>query len=88
MDEQVHNSDSAAELLAEWRAAERRLAELPFGTPDWHRARLEVDDLAQRYQQLLADREDIARALAGGVVRGPESHRLRPSGSVTHAGRD
>jgi PAS domain S-box-containing protein len=43
---------SVGDVLREWRAAERSLAELSPGTPDWERTRSEIDMLRGRYQEL------------------------------------
>jgi PAS domain-containing protein len=48
-------------VMREWRAAERKLAELVPGTPAWARTRGEIDLLRDRYQELfrsLAHREE------------------------------
>jgi hypothetical protein len=45
---------SLGEVLREWRAAERVLAELVPGTPEWTRALGEVELLRSRYQQVLS----------------------------------
>lgn len=39
-------------VLREWRAAERRLAELVEGTPEWKRTLGEIELLRGRYQEL------------------------------------
>ncbi len=39
-------------VLSEWRAAERNLAELVPGTPEWRRTLGEVELLRDRYQEL------------------------------------
>lgn len=51
-----HESDQphplgVGDLLREWRAAERRLAEVDPGSDAWARLRAEVDHLRARYQE-------------------------------------
>jgi PAS domain-containing protein len=43
---------TVGEVLREWRAAERELAELAPGTQDWARTLLEIELLRSRYQEL------------------------------------
>lgn len=43
---------SVGDVLREWRAAERGLAELTPGTPAWDRRQAEIEILRGRYQQL------------------------------------
>ncbi len=43
---------SAGQVLAEWRAAERRLAEIPEGTAEWRSVHHEIDTFRSRYQEL------------------------------------
>ena len=43
---------TVGEVLREWRVAERVLAELAPGTPEWARTRIEIDLLRGRYQEL------------------------------------
>jgi PAS domain-containing protein len=43
---------SVDRVLREWRAAERELAELRPGTPEWARTLSEIDILRGRYQEL------------------------------------
>jgi PAS domain S-box-containing protein len=43
---------TVGDVLREWRVAERVLAELPPGTPEWARTRSEIDLLRGRYQEL------------------------------------
>jgi hypothetical protein len=42
------------DVLREWRAAERSLAELTPDTPHWERTLSEIDMLRGRYQELSA----------------------------------
>ena len=43
---------TVSDVLREWRAAERELAELSPGTPEWARTLSEIDLLRGRYQKL------------------------------------
>jgi len=43
---------SVGDVLREWRAAERELAELEPGTSAWARTSREIDMLRDRYQEL------------------------------------
>jgi len=43
---------TVGDVLQEWRAAERELAELVPGTPDWARTSSEIQSLRDRYQEL------------------------------------
>jgi PAS domain S-box-containing protein len=45
----VHTAD---EVLRQWRAAERALAELPPGSPEWARTMLEIESLRRQYQEV------------------------------------
>ena len=59
---------SPEQILAEWRVAVARVADLDESSAAWHRARLEVQDLSRAYRQALergdgdgdAEREDAA----------------------------
>jgi hypothetical protein len=55
--------ETAAALLAEWRAAERRRDALMPGTLEHERAAAECDLLAQRYQERVADHAEDRRDL-------------------------
>ena len=55
---------SAADVLADWRDAERRIDGEPSGTPAWHRARLEVAALAEEYHAVIAELATDAHDLA------------------------
>jgi len=48
----------AADALAAWRDAERRMSQLPADSPDWQKACLEAELAKQRYQEAF----DSARA--------------------------
>jgi PAS domain S-box-containing protein len=48
---------TVGEVLREWRAAERVLAELAPGTPEWTRTQGEVEMLRGRYQRLFGAAE-------------------------------
>jgi PAS domain S-box-containing protein len=43
---------TAGQVLAEWRAAERRMIEIPPDSDEWHRAQAEIDTFRKRYQEL------------------------------------
>ena len=43
-------------LLAEWRAAERRMVEIPPETAEWHAAQSELEAFRTRYQDLFKAR--------------------------------
>jgi PAS domain S-box-containing protein len=43
---------TVGDVLREWRAAERALAELAPGTPEWTRTASEIEMLRARYQEL------------------------------------
>jgi PAS domain-containing protein len=43
---------TVGDVLREWRAAERELAELTPGTPEWTRTLSEIDMLRGKYQEL------------------------------------
>jgi hypothetical protein len=62
MDDGRSGSPTTGDLLAQSREAERQLDELDEGTPEWHRARLAVDDLARQYHQHV---DDLAAELRG-----------------------
>jgi PAS domain S-box-containing protein len=47
---------TAGQVLAEWRAAERRMIEIPPDSPEWHDAQAEIDAFRQRYQELFKRR--------------------------------
>jgi hypothetical protein len=83
MAEDAASDDRAPrDVLAEWRSAERELGELGPGSPEWHRGRLRVEELAAEYQARMADRDDIARDLASWDLTGeaetePAAERLQ-----------
>ena len=52
------------QVLAQWREAERLLAELDRDTADYIRVRDEVDALAHEYRGLVDDRQSVADELA------------------------
>ena len=56
---------SPADVLAQWREAERRIEEYERGSAEWRRARLDAEHLAAMYQELVAEREDEANDLVG-----------------------
>jgi hypothetical protein len=43
-------------LITSWREAERRLAELLPGSPEWDALATEIEDFRSRYQELLVRR--------------------------------
>ncbi len=43
---------TAGEVLAEWRAAERRLDAIPEGTAEWRAVRHDIDVFRRRYQAM------------------------------------
>jgi PAS domain S-box-containing protein len=43
---------TAGQVLAEWRAAERRLTEIPEGTAEWRAVRHDIDVFRSRYQAM------------------------------------
>ncbi|HET9757301.1 MAG TPA: hypothetical protein VFP66_12415 [Candidatus Limnocylindrales bacterium] len=43
---------TAGQVLAEWRAAERRLDAIPDGTAEWRPARHDIDVFRRRYQAM------------------------------------
>jgi hypothetical protein len=55
---------SAADVLADWRDAERRIDGEPSGTQAWHRARLEAAALAEEYHAVIAELTSDAHDLA------------------------
>jgi len=43
---------TAGQVLAEWRAAERRLDAIPEGTAEWRAVRHDIDVFRRRYQAM------------------------------------
>jgi PAS domain S-box-containing protein len=43
---------TAGQVLAEWRAAERRMIEIPPDSAEWHDTQAEIDTFRKRYQEL------------------------------------
>ena len=43
---------TAGQVLAEWRAAERRLDAIPEGTAEWRAVRRDIDHFRSRYQAM------------------------------------
>lgn len=43
---------TAGQVLAEWRAAERRMVEIPPDSAEWHDAQAEIETFRRRYQEL------------------------------------
>ena len=65
MSDQAGRPRTAADVLADWREAERTLENQPQGSPAWHRARLEAAALADEYHALVAAMTDGAHHLGG-----------------------
>ena len=63
---------TAAALLAEWRAAERRRDASMPGTLEHERAAAECDTLAQRYGETQADHAEDARDLGSLATADPD----------------
>lgn len=57
------DDSSPAAILAEWRAAEQRLAAIDEGTLAWRRVRIECDALARAYREALDARNETAADL-------------------------
>jgi hypothetical protein len=57
------NVPSVGEVLRAWRKAERALAILAPGTPDWVRTLDEIDLLRSRYQELFRSVEPPSGSL-------------------------
>jgi PAS domain-containing protein len=51
---------TAGQVLAEWRAAERRLAAIPEGSDDWRAVSEEIDAFRRRYHALFDQRGGAA----------------------------
>jgi PAS domain S-box-containing protein len=47
---------TASGVLAEWRAAERRLEAVPADSPEWAAAKTQVEALRERYQRIFEAR--------------------------------
>ena len=47
---------TAGQVLAEWRAAERRMVTIPPDTAEWHDTQAQIDTFRQRYQELFKRR--------------------------------
>ena len=47
---------TAGQVLAEWRAAERRMITIPPDTPEWHDMQAQIDRFRERYQELFTRR--------------------------------
>ncbi|HEY3522599.1 MAG TPA: PAS domain-containing protein [Candidatus Limnocylindrales bacterium] len=50
---------TAGDVLAEWRAAERRLEAVPANSPEWQATRTQIDQLRDRYQRLFEARRGV-----------------------------
>ena len=75
MSDQQGEPRSAADVLADWRDAERTMRDEPLGTPASHRARIEAARLADEYQALVADLVDEARDLGAHPSTTPIAER-------------
>jgi hypothetical protein len=64
MTDRPRTNRSAADVLADWRDAERRIGDESPVTPAKDRAQLEAAALAEEYQRLVADLMEEARDLA------------------------
>jgi len=64
---------SPADVLADWRDAERRIGGEPSGTPAWHRARLEAAALGKEYHAVIAELTTDAHELAASPSVVPSS---------------
>ena len=53
---------TAGQVLAHWRAAERRLAEIPEDSDEWRAVMQEIDTFRSRYHALF-DRQGVAEQL-------------------------
>jgi hypothetical protein len=51
---------TAGQVLAEWRAAERRLAAIVEGSPEWQTVSEEIDAFRRRYHALFDQRGETA----------------------------
>ena len=51
---------TAGQVLAEWRAAERRLAAIVEGSPEWQAVSEEIEVFRRRYQALFEQRSGTA----------------------------
>jgi hypothetical protein len=56
------SSSALGDLLREWRAAERRLADLDPGSDAWAHLQVEIEGLRQRYQEAFDAMNDTDRA--------------------------
>ncbi len=46
---------TAGQVLAEWRAAERHMADIPAGSAEWRATQAEIELFRSRYQELFRD---------------------------------
>ena len=88
MSNQTGTPRSAADVLADWRDAERRIEDQPAGTQTWHRARLDAAGLADEYQMLVAELAAEARELGANPSIPPSTAAADPlpAGSKGHVG--
>lgn len=54
--EQPRTVYTAGQVLAEWRAAERRMVEIPPASAEWHHAQAQIEIFQKRYQELFKGR--------------------------------
>jgi hypothetical protein len=69
---------TAGQVLAEWRAAERRLAEIPEGSAEWRAVSREIELFRARYHALF-DRLSRPRAAASTSATGTSTPPVSPS---------
>ena len=67
MSDRLSGHRSAADVLADWRDAERTIDGEPAGTPAWHRARLAAAALADEYHTVIAELTSDAHDLAASL---------------------
>ena len=78
MSDRPRTSRSAADVLADWRDAERRIGDEPSGTPAGDRARLEAAELAGEFQAVVAGLTEAAHDLATSPSVRPSSESTGP----------
>jgi len=54
---------TVGEVLAQWRAAERKLEELDAGGIEWRTVQADIASLRERYQRLFAAKQRSGRAI-------------------------
>ena len=81
MSDRLSGHRSAADVLADWRDAERTIAGEPSGTPAWRRARLQAAALADEFHALVAELTRDAHDLAASTPASSaalEQAQIRP----------